>query len=754
MAVKEFPAGEILFQSEQPVTAIHLITNGTVRATYPGGEFQLTKGDVIGICDLHFGSYYITYRTEEAVSLAPYPCSKAQLADLMGANPDMSGRIITSLYKQLKSILDRYTQSRTDCDKFYHNLLDSYAEYEAFCMKHGVSARSLPGLETLSELVLEEDVDDWLGSFYSQFLALVKNSPVKKKSPAFMFGLLAKASQDIYQVISVCRVMDDYKSELTGLLMNENRLDLFDFYAGLLYRIGTGTEDSATLSTKISAMMTQLENRASIDRDMYENRVAEFHDRINSLNATAEDAADAGSGTGSSADIIDSLNTILTYSRVDEETAFAFKVAVEQFRKMPDKNSSDDSARKLRQKITKLFYDVYEKAFVRSLNDDALPKVLKMFFNFGYVDEQLAGMKNASYLASIVDYLPTDPSRGLYTIYEWLIAIYKGKKSPSRNEFDTDYQAYIHEMKTSGKITAAEETNLLNDNENMVLFELQSVFPAINKITFGRISSFCPVFSEHNVLKDLDSSLVSASKVEETFKHIRSVDFGAYYRDTVYTNPDLGISKEYIGVEVLPDIILMPNMGIRGVMWQEIEGRKRTTPSRMMVSIFQMEDLTNIFIRLTADFRWEMCKRVQGPRWNDVTEPSLTSEYCDYIQFYKKNHELSPDAKEKIKLSMQKAKNSFKEMFIRDYESWVLYEGAGSPRLNKIARTILFTYCPFSKEIRNSLKANPLYKETMERYDVKLGQKLHHYNNLFQKIKNTGAEIPSELQAQKDFLEF
>lgn len=569
-----------------------------------------------------------------------------------------------------------------------------------------------------------------------------------------MFGLLSKASQDIYRAISVCRVLNNYKSELSCLLMNENRLDLFDFYASLLYKIGTGTEDSATLGTTISDIMAHLEDCASISRDKYEQRIAEYHDRINTLNAASgAGSADAGQDTGNTADIIDSLNTILSYSRVDEETAFAFKVAVEQFRKMPDKNSTDDSARKLRQKITKLFYDVYEKAFMRSLQDNALPRVLKMFFNFGYVDEQLAGIKNASYLASIVDYLPTDPSAGLYSVYEWLTSIYKGTKSPSRNEFDTDYQAYVHEMKTSGNISADEEARLLQDRENMVLFELQSVFPAINKITFGRISSFCPVFSEHNILKDLDTALVSAEKIKEAFNHIRSVDFSAYYRDTIYTNPALGIAKEYINVEVLPDIILMPNMGIRGVMWQEIEGRKRTTPARMMVSIFQMEDLEDILIRLTAEFRWEMCKRVQGPRWNDITEPSLTSEYCDYIQFYKKNHDLSPDAKEKIKLAMQKAKNSFKEMFIRDYESWVLYEGAGSPRLNKLARAILFAYCPFPKTIRDNLKANPLYKETMERYDVKLGQRLHHYDNLFQKLKNAGAPVPPELKAQRDFLE-
>ena len=305
----------------------------------------------------------------------------------------------------------------------------------------------------------------------------------------------------------------------------------------------------------------------------------------------------------------------------------------------------------------------------------------------------------------------------------------------------------------TGKITAAEEAAMQNDREKMVLFELNNMFPTVNKITFGRIVNFCPIFSEHNILKDLDVSLVSVEKVEEAFKMIRSFDFSAYYREIIYTNPDVGIGKESVSVEVLPDLILMPNVGIRGVAWQEIEGRKRTTPARMMVSIFQMEDLTNILVRLTGDFRWEMCKRVQGARWNDVSEASLTSEYFDYIQFYKKNRDLSADAKDTIKLSMQKAKNSFKEMFIRDYEAWVLYEGAGSPRLNKVSRTILFTYCPFAKDIRNRLKANPLYKEMMDRYDIKLSQKIHHYNNLFQKLNNTGTPIPEELQNQRAFLD-
>ena len=64
------------------------------------------------------------------------------------------------------------------------------------------------------------------------------------------------------------------------------------------------------------------------------------------------------------------------------------------------------------------------------------------------------------------------------------------------------------------------------------------------------------------------------------------------------------------------------------------------------------EDLTKTIIKLCGEFRWELCKRIQGARWNDISEHSLTSEYFDYVQYYRKNNELSPEAKEKIKNDM------------------------------------------------------------------------------------------------------
>lgn len=748
MAVKEFPAGTQLIQSEQNLTALHVIAKGSVSATYPGGTFYLKKGDVIGVCELFYGSHFISYETEEPTGIASYPCTASQLSLLMQKSVDLANMIVSSLFRQFREIWDLYELMRFDCENIYHFLMDRYEEYKSFSVKHGFTPRALPDMDDLAPLTLEEDMEGWLDGYYEQLTKMVTEKSSKFHNPDFLAGVVLKTDQDIHRVVAICRIFRDYKAEISNLLMKENRLDLFDLYTGLLYKVGANDTDSTPLIAAISTMMIQLED-LPIDNEMYQQRVTEYRTKLETLGeqteeepATVEDVPD----------VEHSMETILAYAEIGVEAAAAFREAVTKFARMTDKNASDDAARKLRLSVTKLFYQIYEKAFLKSMKDPAVPKVVKMFFNFGYVDENLAGLENAAYLYKIVDKLPTDPKRKVYTAYEWLTAIYKGQKEPSRNEFDSDFPTFLREQKMSGNITAADEARMQNDTQEKMLFEMRNMFPTVNKITFGRVLSFCPIFSEHNVLKDLADTLVSVDKVEEAFQKIRAIDFSAYYRDVIYTNPDLGIGKESVGVEILPDIVLMPNVGTRGIAWQEIEGRKRTTPARMMVSIFQMEDLTNILVRLTGDFRWEMCKRIQGARWNDISEASLTSEYFDYIQFYRKNRDLSADAKDKIKLSMQKAKNSYKEMFIRDYEAWILYEGSGSPRLNKVSRNIIFTYCPFSKEIRTRLMANPLYKETMARYDIKLAQKIHHYDNVFQKLKNAGVSIPKELQDQYEYL--
>lgn len=447
-----------------------------------------------------------------------------------------------------------------------------------------------------------------------------------------------------------------------------------------------------------------------------------------------------------------SCEQILTYAECEAKLAEDFRSGIAEYKKLSDKNGSEEHAVRLRRTLTDLFYKVYEDAFKASVKTKELPPVISMFFNFGYVDEELAGEENAAYLYSLVQELPMDPERNIYSFHQWLTAIYEGKKEPSRNEMDMDYRDYLNEQKRMSRITQEQLNALLQNNLSKVLFEIRNMFSVINRLTFGQLSIFCPVFSKHNVFKPLEADLVTADRASAEIEDIRKKDFRAFYRETLFSVQERGIN-EMIEIEILPDIILMPNVGGRAIMWQEIEGKKRTTPARMMLSAFHTEELTQSLIQLTGEFRWEMCKRAQGARWNDVSDPSLTSEYCDYAQFYRKNKELSADAKEKIKTQLVRARNNYKTLFVTDYISWLRYESTGAPRLNKVARNILFTYCPFSKEIRAKIGNNPLYKQSIDRYNVINSRKLHRISLLCRKLENSREGVPEEIAEYKNYME-
>ena len=210
---------------------------------------------------------------------------------------------------------------------------------------------------------------------------------------------------------------------------------------------------------------------------------------------------------------------------------------------------------------------------------------------------------------------------------------------------------------------------------------------------------------------------------------------------------------DFLHIEVLPDIILMPVVGTRGVMWQEISDSNRKNPARMMLPVFQLEDLTKVMLHMAGEYRWEICKRIQGGRWNDISDPSLTSLYCDYLQFYKRNSDLSSECKEKVKLSLQRHKQLFKSVFVADYMTYITYESAGSPHLNRVARSILFQFCPLSKKCRLILMNNPIYQDVMDKYRIRTAQKLHKLENLQKKLESKKEPVPPILLEEMKMFE-
>ncbi|MBO5278277.1 MAG: Crp/Fnr family transcriptional regulator [Lachnospiraceae bacterium] len=748
MAAKAITKGNIIFQAGQSMDGLFIIASGQVRATFPGGEILLGKGDVIGLCDLYYGVHSFTYETLEDTQIGAYPFHQVSDLKSLLKIPEILRFFLFSSARQAAAVFNAYTSLKKEADSLEASVFEQYQRYKSLCIHYSIPVKSLSALDTAEEFSLEDAPDSYLSSFYTEFHSASAAKNAFTAAAALTEGFLLQASKDVRTALEACQSIYEHHQQNCQFLLNESFSDLFDVYVSLKLRLSKMGENTDEITEYINSLTKQIESCSLISKDLLSERLEDYQKKLVVANVSQDAALNVNAS-----DLKGSLDTILAYSEIDSEAAAEFKSLISQYKNLLDKSSLDDSSRKLRQSITKFFYPVYSAVFKKSISDTSVPVIVQMFLNFGYVDEELAGIDNALYLYSLSGHLGKLPSGQVYTFYQWLLAIYRGEKEPCRNEFDNDFAAHLRELKNTGKISDAEEARMLYDNMERVLFELENVFPMVNKITFGRITTFCPVFSEHNIFRSLESSVVTKDAIDEVLTMIRSMDYSAYYRETAYSNTKCNIAREMVQVEVLPDIILMPGIGSRGVMWQEIEGRKRTTPARMMLPIFHMEDLSTSLIRLTAEYRWEMCKRIQGARWNDVSERSLTSEYCDYAQFYRKNMDLSADNKEKVKAALQKAKNNYKEMFVNDYITWIMFEGNGSPRLNKVARAILFMHCPFSAAIRTKLASNPLYKDMLEAYNVRTGQKLHHLEAVFQRFRSSGIDIPEELEAQETFLE-
>lgn len=756
MAVISITKNQILYKAEQPVSQLYLILKGSFSLSFLGGSYVIGKGEVCGICDLCSDLHNTTCMAlEDSSVLVCSVTDIVSLGTLFKESPDYCMIFTRSAFHQINNLLQQMEVAQFNCHDLYSSCTLEYSFYQSCCQRYQQKPRVLSEIAELPILTEDIVLDPWAPAYYDGFQQILSDNgaSVITKDTSVPTGLIAGVCMDYIKIMTYMKTLSDYSNQILHVYINEDLEDLFDLCSALYLKLDPEATDTNKLYQIILHVMEVVTDSPFIEEKLYKQRFSDFKNCLNDITTGSNGEEQRNQPKKSVlATLNGSLQTILDYSCADTDFCSSFKKLITLYKSKSDKNDTDDDSRSLRLSITKHFIELYQKVFFRVIHDSNIPNPVYMFLYFGYVDEQLAGEENAVFLSHLAELLSGENHAHIYTLYDWLLAIYRGEKEPCRNEFEVDYTDYIHKLKVSGKITDKEEAILACDMQKKVEYELRNMFPVVNKITFGRISTYCPVFSAHNVLKHLELSMVSKKDLQDLFRDITDLDYSAFYREYVYSNIPAGIQKEFFHMQVMPDIVLMPCIGTRSVMWQEIEGRKRTTAARMMLPIFYLEDLKTAVARLIGEYRWEMCKRVQGARWNDIADRSLTSEYFDYIQFFKKSRDLSPETKEKLRSSLQKAHNNFKEMFVRDYITYIFFEGTGSPRLTKPARTILFTYCPFSVKKLEPLMNNPIYKETLDYYMLKKNQQLHRLDLIIKRIENTGNQVPKELMDEKAFI--
>lgn len=758
MEIVKVKKDQVIARKKEKVKQWYLIQEGSVIQKFGFSEVKLGRNAIIGILERDI--FVCDYIAGEDTVLAALTCeTQDDLRRIFSGNEKIRSIFLRAALEQRHQMLCLYASLYDRTQQFQRYVETIYDEYKTLSNKYRIDESNFTKMEYFKPLEMQHKAESWevnnsislVKKFLQEYLTLME------KDDSLTVGVIMEASAQMRRVTLGIAEMEYYLSYNKDVLIAESENDIFDLFFDLTINAYNKKFDISELNAKVGSIVEFAEKMNIYNSKLITRRYSEFNNYDFTIGIPDIDE-DTGrvEKVRKEIDVVseDCLVHILAYAGYKDDEIESICNKIESYRNLPDMLSTDSLAYSLRKQISVIFYDVYYRAFMRSIKEEESPdQILDMFFNFGFMDVNFTGEENVRELYDLTAHLDICRSENIYTIYEWLKCIYRGEKEPSKNEFDLNYQAYLTEERKSGNITQEEAIELLNNPEKKVEFEIRNMFSAVNRTTYGKVTTFCPILGEYDLINSIDKMLVTAEKLENAMNEIRKLDYSVFYREVLFTDSARGINCEMIMTEILPDIILMPNAGTKAMMWQETAGVKTDTPARFMFPIFTAVDVDDLMLETIGRYHWEMCRKVEGIRWNDVRERSLTAEYCTYIQFYRKNNDLSTEAKEKVKSQLVRSKNNYREVFVKDYINWMKFESKGSFRLNKVARDIVVRYCPFNKKVRNDLKSNPIYQNSIQRFENETAKKLQRYQGLYDKYVKAGGEITPELQENIDFYE-
>lgn len=769
-SINQIIKGMNIFEAGDAVTEIGLVIKGRVRIQAEGVNLMVGSGNFLGLCDLDGGVHSVTYVAETNLAVYSFASAGMQgtVAALIKAKKDYAPLMVSTLCKYIRELYKIYSELEQGSSRLWKFITDSYQTYQNIGKNTGITVMALRGIEDLGEYQPGASEDQEKVEYYR---ACAEIPPEVQKAYFSCSGIITmyhikEQAALVGELISRCKNRAEYLRSLADLIILNDKSLYHSVLqqVTMLQRVGENAAEASSLFDDVIDQINSLENllldRAGIDLQIDHDFMEQAYYQLlsgggsNSNNATLADGdialvehnfVDVGELSGA-------LDIILDYGELDGEQQQSFREYIQSFIDMQDKFATDDEARTLRRNIIKTYYDLYQKVFLKDYqSSEDTPLVIDLFLRYGFLSEKLV---TDSIMEELLGLDTSHSGMGACSVYdmkEWLTLIIKGEKEPSKSEFDLDYDENLREMKKTGQITAEMQQEMSHDTNAKFEYELQNMFKVNHRLMFSQATAFVPFMFTECCTSSIDRSYLSKDKVNATIQRLKQIDFSVFYRESLYSKEGSTFTKEFIQEEVYPDIVMFPGYGNKGVMWQEISGRRRNSKGRFLLPIFMEGELDADMIKLLGRFRWELCRTIQGSAWNNIQIKSLTSEYSDFVQFYKKNRELSEDKKQKLKMQIQKCRNNTREVFVQDYENWIKHEANGGLLLSKPVREIMATYCPFSKELREKVGEQPMFRDAMAKFMRERGKKIKEYDLKFKVWQKDDIEVPEEILETKRF---
>lgn len=770
-SVNQIIKGTEIFLAGDEVTEIALVIKGRVRVQATGVNLVVGSGNFLGICDLTQKVHQVTYTAEANSVVYAFPSSSLEgtIRGLMKANKDYAPLMVSTLSKYIRELSKIFDELESQSNAMWQFVKDSYQQYLAIGKKTGARAMEIPAIEQLDMNDREDIVDLDMAEYYR----VVAELPAEIQKAYYGVNSVISVHHVVEEIglvqdlINQCCVDAQYLKYIAQIMILDNTSLYKNVLkqAAFLKKAGEDTTEIMQvfddINDKVNALENLLEERAGIELGIDHEFMQEAYFELLSGSGTSDSAAALSDGELALveetyidvSELDGAFDVILNYAELDAEKQELLAENIKAFMELSDKFSTDDEARMIRRNIMKVYYTLYKKVFLKDFHSaEETPLVIDLFLRYGFLSEKLVNEQIMEELLSLDTGHTGAGACAVYDMKEWLTLILTGKKEPSKSEFDLDYDENLRDMRKTGQITVEQQQALTNDRNAKFEYEVKNMFKTNHRLVFSQVSAFVPFLFTESCTTSISRGYLSKDRVNAAIQRLVQIDFSVFYRETLYKEAkNQAFVKEYIQEEVYPDIIMLPGYGNKGVMWQEISGRRRNSKGRFLMPVFMEGDLEGSLIKLLGRFRWELCRTMQGASWNNIQIKSLTSEYSDFVQFYRKNRELSEDKKEKLKMQIQKCRNNTREVFVVDYENWMKHEAQGGLILTKPVREIMATYCPFAKDIREKVNELPMFKDAMMRFSRERGKKAKEYELKFKVWEKDEIAVPKEVQRTRYF---
>lgn len=766
-SVNQIIKDTIIYEKGDEISSVSLVVKGRIRISKEGVNIVVGSGNFIGLCDLDSGAYNVTYTAETNALVYAFPKMSLTQAvrSLIKANKDYAGIMVASFSRVIRELSMIYNNIAQLSDKLYEFLLSARERYIGMAKNAGVRADNLRSIDEIDEYDKGTAIDIDKVMYYRACCEVqpqIQKAYFGANSAIAVYHVLEQVNL-INVLISECVRGTEYLIELSKPLIKADRsiyMQVFQL-TSTIQHIGGDSAEAMSLFDDIIDYTNTLENllldKACVDLEIdHEFMEDSYCNLLNgdglSHGAESDELALTEGEYHNIGELDGSLSFILDYSGIDADEAEQFENYILEFERLRDKFSTDDDVRTLRRNIVKIYYKIYKNVFLKDyMSSETTPLIIDLFLKYGFLSEKLLSDDLLEQLLSIEVQDTPGASCAVYDMKQWLTEVIEGRKEPSKSEFDLDYAETLRDQKKNGALTDEQVEKLANDKSAKFEFEVDNMFKANHRAIYGQVSAFVPFLFTDGCASSLLKTYMSGARINAAVHRLLQIDYSAFYRESLYKGDGENIKKEYIMEEVFPDFIIFPISGSNPVMWQEISGRRRNSKGRFLVPAFLDLDIDAAMIKLFARFRWELCRTIQGTSWNNIQLKSLTSEYSDFIQFYRKNRDLSDDKKEKLKMQIQKCRNNTREVFVIDYENWIKHEAHGGLLLSKPVREIMATYCPFAKDIRVGIAEQPLFKDAMATFTREKARKIKEYDLKFRVWEKNKVDVPEAIKKTRDF---